>query len=597
MLTALQIGNFKAFSETQHVPIRPLTLIFGANSSGKSSLIHGLLLAHEAMREGKLDIHRTEIGGDSVDLGGFRQYVHRRDAGLQVEWALEISKDSFNVRLTELLPEVKYVATGLTIGLSKFGKSILSDIGKFTPKKFRDALLEVAREEDDQSFVEDFQDEEIWERDFITYDELSKVEGDVHVETFWIDIDGKRLLSMSHRAGNYLQLDSLDTEHAAFQKIITLIIQTMTTTDKVGSTDMDALSKIIDELVPKISFEMEQFFPGKLRREEPQSEISQQPPLIPISKGSRGEDLQNATQIFLPRILQDIVLGFSQIAENLINRLTYLGPLRSYPPRHIAFSQYHDHNWQAGGGHAWDIIRKNPKIRSLINNWLGDIEKLSTHYEVRVRNLLTIEDIESKHDEISRKIIEDYESDYVDDKIDDLFGELPEKIGELPDKLKVFEPLLSDVQELVLFDKRTNTLVSHRDVGIGISQVLPVLVTAYASSNRIITIEQPEIHLHPALQAELGDVFLESALGENKNTFIIATHSEHLILRILKRIRETTRGKNEKTRPITPENIALLFVDVTQAGSTIKELRISEEGRLIDQCPGGFFEEDFEELF
>jgi AAA15 family ATPase/GTPase len=45
MLTGLSIGNFKAFGETQHVPIKPLTLIFGANSSGKSSIIHSLLLA------------------------------------------------------------------------------------------------------------------------------------------------------------------------------------------------------------------------------------------------------------------------------------------------------------------------------------------------------------------------------------------------------------------------------------------------------------------------------------------------------------------------------------------------------------------------
>ncbi|MBI1923818.1 AAA family ATPase [Candidatus Poribacteria bacterium] len=77
MLTALRLGNFKAFADTQHIPIRPLTLIFGANSSGKSSLIHGLLLAQHAQKEGELDVHRTPIGGESVDLGGFRQYVHQ----------------------------------------------------------------------------------------------------------------------------------------------------------------------------------------------------------------------------------------------------------------------------------------------------------------------------------------------------------------------------------------------------------------------------------------------------------------------------------------------------------------------------------------
>ncbi|NQT55996.1 MAG: DUF3696 domain-containing protein, partial [Desulfobacteraceae bacterium] len=163
--------------------------------------------------------------------------------------------------------------------------------------------------------------------------------------------------------------------------------------------------------------------------------------------------------------------------------------------------------------------------------------------------------------------------------------------------IKEREENLSNVQELVLIDRRTDTQVSHRDVGIGVSQVLPVLVSAYASREKIIAIEQPEIHLHPALQAELGDVFIESALGESKNKFIIETHSEHLILRLLKRIRQTTRNQNNGMPKISPNDIALLYINGTPKGSTVQELRVDERGRLIDQCPGGFFEEDFEELF
>src|SRR4029450_4902078 len=56
------------------------------------------------------------------------------------------------------------------------------------------------------------------------------------------------------------------------------------------------------------------------------------------------------------------------------------------------------------------------------------------------------------------------------------------------------------VRELVLIDQRTNTVVTHRDVGIGISQVLPVLVMAYGSDAKLLAMEQPEIHLNPALR-------------------------------------------------------------------------------------------------
>lgn len=66
MLTALRIGNFKAFAESQRIPVRPLTLIYGANSSGKSSVLHSMILARHALETGDLDVHRTNVGGESV---------------------------------------------------------------------------------------------------------------------------------------------------------------------------------------------------------------------------------------------------------------------------------------------------------------------------------------------------------------------------------------------------------------------------------------------------------------------------------------------------------------------------------------------------
>ena len=89
--------------QTSGFPSVP-TLIFGANSSGKSSLIHGLILARHALESGELDVHRTTIGGEAVDLGGFRQYVHRRAASRRVEWATEIDAAQLQGRVQSCLP-------------------------------------------------------------------------------------------------------------------------------------------------------------------------------------------------------------------------------------------------------------------------------------------------------------------------------------------------------------------------------------------------------------------------------------------------------------------------------------------------------------
>jgi AAA15 family ATPase/GTPase len=107
MLNSIRVGNFKAFAESQKIPIRPLTLIYGANSSGKSSILHSMILAHHAQETGDLDVYRTNLGGESVDLGGFRQFIHRRDLNKRMEWTAELDTSSITAVLLSFLPMCK----------------------------------------------------------------------------------------------------------------------------------------------------------------------------------------------------------------------------------------------------------------------------------------------------------------------------------------------------------------------------------------------------------------------------------------------------------------------------------------------------------
>ena len=552
MINSLHLGNFKAFSETQEIPVKPITLIFGANSAGKSSIIHSLALVHEALRTGELDLFRTDLGGSSIDLGGFRQYIHRRQANRRMDWRLTLNTTKLQGRLRELLAPVSEITAGVTIGMP------LDDMDQPLPGT------------------------------------------EPHVFSYELESEGKTLLRMSRRPAGHLALDLLPYKHPVLQRIITALLEGFTTTGKITEKDLTRLEAPIAEIIANLRAPMGAFFPKGLKdhsREE-EGEV-RQPSFFPISKGYRQEDLAKALRFFLPRTLDELIRELNKELLSEINRLQYLGPLRSYPARHFAFAEHEDINWYAGGGYAWDVVRRNQEIRGRVNSWLGDEEKLSTPYELSTKNLLTIDDLDADYEKIIEQIEKAFvENDWtafgVEEGVQgDLFGEVYNALS----KMKESESNLSGIQELVLLDRRTDTQVSHRDVGIGVSQVLPVLVSAYASSEKIIAIEQPEIHLHPSLQAELGDVFIESALGESKNKFIIETHSEHLILRLLKRIRQTTRHQNDGMPKIYPDDIALLFINGTPKGSTVQELRVDKRGRLIDQCPGGFFEEDFEELF
>ena len=83
-------------------------------------------------------------------------------------------------------------------------------------------------------------------------------------------------------------------------------------------------------------------------------------------------------------------------------------------------------------------------------------------------------------------------------------------------------------------------MIEIEDVGVGISQIIPVLEAIFSHSR--VFVQQPELHLHPKLQAQLADVFVEIT---SKNIdgyilhpcFIIESHSEHFLLRLLRRIR------------------------------------------------------------
>ena len=114
---------------------------------------------------------------------------------------------------------------------------------------------------------------------------------------------------------------------------------------------------------------------------------------------------------------------------------------------------------------------------------------------------------------------------------------------------------------------------------------------------KIVCIEQPELHIHPALQVALGDLFTEQINKPLSNCFIIETHSEHLMLRLLRRIRETSEGVAPDGRTLTPDKLAIYFIEPGGKCILCRSIRVDKEGEFIDNWPNGFFAERAEELF
>lgn len=550
---ALGLGNFKAFAETQNIPIRPITLIFGANSSGKSSVLHGLLLARHALDTGELDATRTEIGGDSVDLGGFRQYLHRRDMSRRVEWTAELNVAALRGQARRLLDKEKAVKVTVSFGVP------LDDKGQPLPN------------------------ERPW---LISYE---------------VESGGRVVVRLSRRPDGTMHVDRLDRE--TLQPLIEGVILSHTTTEQVDAADMAGLQKAVEGLIPELRFAAQGFLPNRLLGE--QYSVSAPSQIMPIPKADRLQQLVGAAKLFIPRAIGELIIGVNEALRDQLARVRYLGPLRSFPPRHLAFSDDRGRNWLAGGGYAWDTVRTDEAVRTAVNRWLGS-DALSTRYQLRIRTLGAMDAIEQPlADAIEGLPIEVVEEGHDGghyqgrefDAEPSVYG-IKNPQAEAQKMLKMLlERVGEKYDELVLLDLRSNTPVTHRDVGIGVSQVLPVLVHAYADEGKIVAIEQPEIHLHPALQAELGDVFIESALGERKNTFLLETHSEHLILRILRRVRETTENKLKPGAiPVRPEDITVVYVDPTAKGSVVKPLTVTPDGDFAEPWPGGFFAERLADL-
>jgi len=133
--------------------------------------------------------------------------------------------------------------------------------------------------------------------------------------------------------------------------------------------------------------------------------------------------------------------------------------------------------------------------------------------------------------------------------------------------------------------KESGLSANWADTGFGASQVLPVIVSLYTSPpGSTLLYEQPEIHLHPAAQAELGSIFVKARSPKKK--IVIETHSENLILRIQTEVAKGT---------LKPEDVKIYYIQPDSKGHKVILIPLDEKGEFLIEWPKGFFEEGYQE--
>lgn len=128
MITSISIENFKGIGQRLDLNLRPLTLLFGANSAGKSTILHALHYAREVFERHNLNADQTIAGGPFVDLGGFQNFVHNQnlDSPVRISFDLNLEDTGLPDYGTLPPPGVPYEEAGPLVRKVKHGMVLVT---------------------------------------------------------------------------------------------------------------------------------------------------------------------------------------------------------------------------------------------------------------------------------------------------------------------------------------------------------------------------------------------------------------------------------------------------------------------------------------
>jgi len=543
IISSLVFEDFGPFRERTAIPCAPITLLFGENGAGKSAILNALLLLRQSSVFPPDDDSPLRLSGPDVTYGSDRSlffgYGAHDTARIGIDFPVREEWEFYEQALTA-------ADVGLSMG-QEFGFALSS--GDQGPSVVLSSLIQYLGGSREELF------------------ELTPESGGefiANVFPMWRSRPGK------HSVG--LRKGSLNLRNSALAKDVAHIRE---------------LQPLLDTKV-RAALSGEQVWWG-----EP-DEVLDLSQYVATAADSAGADFW---PIFLSR-LQSYDLG--ALAEDIEEISDGRLMLRAFAPDYEAFKPSRVMKGEAGESPYTQgvvlaqlieeldyereaALRSLPKLAlassSRLIRVLGDLVSVGPTRALPSR-VMTLQEL--REGPLASTIGRLVSSAEILGRVNEWGGHLG-----LGYALKVQRVNVAGVQDsfvLIAHDEKTNVDCTLRDIGYGISQVLPVLTAAIAGSDSLVLIQQPELHLHPRLQARVADVFAAGAKQDNQ--FLIETHSEHIVYRLQRLIREG----------LPASDVAINWIYRDEDGSHCYPIRLDDEGDFIDEWPGGFFEDGFDDV-
>lgn len=525
VLKDIWLENFKSYRTLQRINVSDLSILLGANSSGKSSVLQALLLIKQTVECNSADINLL-MSGKYVYLGGFQDILYDSSnlnvrigvtigtqldqddsADKKIFWTFTKSGDnekiilkeieiSFNNEIINFLFETdllyaivvnKKSTPWLTkiqnLKIDSYYAKYESNLNAIYCSFLNNIITELSGTTKIETLRKDRMVSYYGENNFYYIllnrsrknKVIAKPSNDDNLDYPAIDATVDSILSLITRF-RQSQLPSSSFLNEVFPDGIKKMIITGAVVEYIKrDNNFDTIKKIVSQY----SKELEDYTHAPVVEKEY---------IIERITLDQAQDSAKAEDPYYDK-LAEALTTYNWFMSEIIDKIFYLGPIREKPQGlyNIGFESIPKYVGVTGAYFASVLLNEKEKRRSYV---VPD--------GVEETELLSAVDLWANHLNIASQI---------DVNKDVSFG---------------YSVSIHNTQ---------NKEASIMNVGIGTSQVIPVLICGLVSEpGETLLFEQPELHLHPFSQSRLADFFVALALNGRK--IIVETHSEYMILRL-----------------------------------------------------------------